>query len=100
MRPSGPSSTEPEGGFVMCAPLIFVRFPPTQEINFVFALSDGVFYYGTQYLSSGTKPSPSEIKPLQVVIGSLFLEKGVEHRDELAFCAQPIEPKNAFLQQL
>src|SRR2546428_4372718 len=100
MRPSGASSTKAEGGFVICAPLISVRFPPAQEINFLFALSECVFYYGTQDLSAGTKPSPSEVKPLQVVVGSLFLEKGVNRRNELPFCAQAIQTKNAFLQQL
>ena len=100
MRRSGASSTKAEGGFVKRAPKIFVRFPPAQEINFLFALSECVFYYGTQDLSAGTKPSPSEVKPLQVVVGSLFLEKGVKRRNELPFCAQAIQTKNAFLQQL
>src|SRR2546430_13146163 len=100
MRPSGASSTKAKGGFVMCAPLILVRFPPAQEINFLFALSECIFYYGTQDLSTGTKPSPSEVKPLQVVVGSFFLKKGVEGRNEPPFGAQAIQAKNAFLQQL
>src|SRR6266550_5334404 len=100
MRPSGASSTKAKGGFVMCAPLILVRFPPAQEINFLFALSECVFYYGAQDLSTGTKPSPSEVKPLQVVVGSLLLEKGIERRNEPPFGAQAIQAKNTFLQQL
>src|SRR2546426_9798462 len=100
MRPGGASSTKAKGGFVMCAPLILVRFPPAQEINFLFALSECIFYYGTQDLSTGTKPSPSEVKPLQVVVGSFFLKKGVEGRNEPPFGAQAIQAKNAFLQQL
>src|SRR5207253_10783228 len=100
MRPGGASSTKAKGGFVMCAPLILVRFPPAQEINFLFALSECVFYYGPQDLSAGTKPSPSEVKPLQVLVGTLFLEKGITRRNELPFCAQAVQPKHSFLHQL
>src|SRR5207244_13142850 len=100
MRPSGASSTKAKGGFVMCAPLILVRFPPAQEINFLFALSECVFYYGPQDLSAGTKPSPSEVKPLQVVVGSLFLEQGVTLRTELPFCAQAVQAENNLLQHV